>query len=476
MEELLRERGVSAVAVEHQQVLAVLYEQALGSASLAGRVSEVLNENQEVGLPRDRIQVLPTSRLPRTPSGKLDRSRAQESVKVLFGSMPTAAGAEPPERTSGPADRAARLAAIRSAYAQALPPGTLIRDDRSFSQLGGDSLSYVSVSTRLGAVLGRLPGDWHLLSINELGGREPLGAKSLDTSTVLRAVAILVVVSSHIGLTDVRGGAHLLLAVAGFNFARFQLSDVPLSRRRRNLASSFMRLLLPTALWLAVLAVFVAEYSPVVVFGLNLFGPDSGPEWRYWFIEALAFLVLGASLLMSTPLLDRWQRRRPSWFAVGVLGVGLALLLTAERTATGSGSMYTPVLVAWLFGLGWLIATARSRPVKLLIGVLAVGLCVFYFDGSLSRQLVVAGGLVLLISVPAIPVPRPVAATLSVLASASLFIYLTHYQVYPIFGDQRLAGLLASVFFGFLCWYAVERVQRVRLPGPIRLGGRRATA
>ena len=32
----------------------------------------------------------------------------------------------------------------------------------------------------------------------------------------------------------------------------------------------------------------------------------------------------------------------------------------------------------------------------------------------------------------------------AVVAEASLYIYLTHYQVYPLFGEHRLSGMIAS--------------------------------
>ena len=60
------------------------------------------------------------------------------------------------------------------------------------------------------------------------GAAATLGA-GLDTTVGLRALAIFFVVASHVDLVALEGGAHLLLALAGFNFARFQLS----ARRRR---------------------------------------------------------------------------------------------------------------------------------------------------------------------------------------------------------------------------------------------------
>ncbi|MBA2531117.1 MAG: hypothetical protein H0V23_03300 [Nocardioidaceae bacterium] len=50
---------------------------------------------------------------------------------------------------------------------------------------------------------------------------------------------------------------------------------------------------------------------------------------------------------------------------------------------------------------------------------------------------------------------RPV----GILASASLYIYLTHWQVYPYLEDDYpLAALLASLAIGIAYWLAYGRV------------------
>ncbi len=48
-------------------------------------------------------------------------------------------------------------------------------------------------------------------------------------------------------------------------------------------------------------------------------------------------------------------------------------------------------------------------------------------------------GLALLIWLPAIRCPSAVAVVAGIVAEASLYVYLTHYQVYPLFGAHTAA-------------------------------------
>ena len=124
------------------------------------------------------------------------------------------------------------------------------RDGDSFVDLGGDSLSYVELATRLVRPLPATacrPAGTPAASPSSSGWprrARPERARRrwarLDTTVALRALAILFVVASHVDLVALEGGAHLLLALAGFNFARFQLSAPadPRDRLRHGLAGA----------------------------------------------------------------------------------------------------------------------------------------------------------------------------------------------------------------------------------------------
>lgn len=76
-----------------------------------------------------------------------------------------------------------------------------IDESASFVELGGNSLTYVTMSVRLERALGRLPADWQRLSLRDLCAMPPRQPRwwqfwgaTLETSVALRAVAIILIV------------------------------------------------------------------------------------------------------------------------------------------------------------------------------------------------------------------------------------------------------------------------------------------
>jgi hypothetical protein len=58
-----------------------------------------------------------------------------------------------------------------------------------------------------------------------------------------------------------------------------------------------------------------------------------------------------------------------------------------------------------------------------------------------------------------VPLPRAAVGLVGRLASASLYIYLTHWQVYPHLEYRwPLGGLLASLLVGIAAWRLVDHV------------------
>ena len=109
---------------------------------------------------------------------------------------------------------------------------------------------------------------------------------------------------------------------------------------------------------------------------------------------------------------------------------------------------FRPQTTVWLFAIGWAAVRATRVSHRLLLTVAAAcgSLLPGFFDDQHGRKLLILGGLLLLIWVTRIPVPATLRRTTAVLASASLWIYLTQPLtlecldwVGSLFGDPSMA-------------------------------------
>jgi acyl-CoA synthetase (AMP-forming)/AMP-acid ligase II len=476
------------------------------------------------GLPQRVVRAVVLDPLPRLATGKVDYAALRQHA---FGAEAATRAAE------GPTDPRATRAALHEVLAQCLGRDD-VTDDSTFAGLGGDSLSYVEVSVRFEDVLGTLPSGWHLAPVRALAadgrplhprresrapdedgdttgdttgdaghddrvaagdaghhdrvaaGRRHL--RLLETSVLLRAVAIVLVVGSHAQLFTVVGGAHLLLAVAGFNVARFQLAPTDRAARLRNLMAGARRVAVPTAVWATAVTVVSALTGAVPGYGVrtmlllnDALGPWTwGPAWHFWFVECLVYLLLGLALLLSLPAVHRLDLRHP--FAVPV-AVACAALATRYGMDIGDVRIYCAPVLLWLFALGWAAARARTVPRRLLVSALAAATVPGFF-GDPAREALVVGGLLLLTWVTGVRVPAWSARPLAALASGSLYVYLVHWQVFPpIAGHSKALAVAASLLVGVAAWraarslpvrrrtWAGRRADPIRSPGRAQLPG-----
>ncbi|MDQ6527167.1 AMP-binding protein [Nocardioides sp. LHD-245] len=402
------------------------------------------------GLPAHAVLGVPVAALPRLPNGKLDQ---QALAQLPPAPAPDAGSAE---------------ASIARLYGRILghervDPGA------SFVSLGGDSLSYVELSLRLESRIGRLPHDWQTWSVAELAarpdadapapGRRPRWAR-VDTTIVLRALAIVLVVGSHTDLWVVLGGAHVLLAVAGVNFARFHLADEGPRERLRRVGRAAGRVAVPAVLWIGAVALLTGRpgWRSVLLLNDVLGSRDwSEPAWYYWFVEVVLLLAIGAGLLTAVPRVMALERRHRFPLALGLATLALLPRAWADLASYDGDVIHSSVFVAWLFLGGWAAAVARGRRDRVLVTVVLLAGC-WGFTGSTDRDLLIAAGCLALVWVPSVPWPRLLVGPIGVIAGASLYVYLTHWQVYPWFESRwPLGGLIASLAVGVLTWQLVNR-------------------
>ena len=406
------------------------------------------------GLPPSAVRVTRLDALPRTGSGKPDLAALADRARALTAPDDAPSAGEP------------LLEVVCRDYAVVLGRPD-VAPTASFAGLGGDSLSYVELATRLGRRLD-LPRDWHTRPIRDLvAAADRRRGVRLDTSVVLRALAILAIVGTHANLFTVVGGAHLLLAVAGHNFARFQLSAPTRARRLRHGVASLAQLVLPASLWIGCVALLTGFYSPATAVFLNgLLGSGGWTvQWQYWFLEALVWLTAGSLALVAVPALHRLERRTPWAVALGLVLAALSVRFAWVGLQAGATERYTVGVVALWFALGWAASRADTAARRWVVVALAAVGTIGFFDDLLREGLIV-GGIALLVHVRTLRVPTWLVGPLSVAASASLFVYLTHWQVYPHLEDVfPLGATVASFAVGIAVWWlsrpALRRLGRL---------------
>lgn len=415
------------------------------------------------GLPRHAIRPTVVTEVPRRSNGKPDHAAIARLASTNSTAEDRPTRADPLEAT---------LAQFATVLDREVTP------EDTFTSLGGDSLSYVELAVRLEARLTKLPRDWPTRTVRDLAGLHHSGRQPrwqwLDTTIVLRALAIILIVGSHSNVFSMAGGAHILLAVAGFNLARFVLADERPRHRTRGLLRAAARIAVPASIWITAVWVIAGDYGWRNALLLNdALGPRSWaePEFYFWFVEVLVYLVAAVAVVTSVPWLTRLERRAPYGFAIGLLVLALVPRYWASATGYDGDIIHSSLFVAWLFVGGWAAAQADTTAQRTLVSVVLLVATYGWFDDP-KRELIVAAGVLALIWLPAVPWPRLVSGATGVVASASLYVYLTHWQVYPhLKYDWPLGGLLASLAVGIAVWYAVDR-----LPAKVRRWRSGATA
>ncbi|MEI8406486.1 MULTISPECIES: AMP-binding protein [unclassified Kribbella] len=453
VERALRANGVPCCVTGTDEQLQVTYR-ACGQEPAAIRHQA----SSAAGLGGSVISEHEVPDLPVLPNGKPDR-RACAALHTA--------------REDSPIMASDSLTAVTNVLAPLVGRGA-IEPDRSFAELGGDSFNHVAASLGLTRLIGELPADWHHRPVRELvelaASRRPPARRALtqrvETTVLLRGAAVITICGSHVALFRLAGGAHILLAVAGFLFARYVLTAQETADRVRRTVRGAIGIAVPA---LVVAAVMVFGFKSIHWSNLALVHWLVRPRDIniFWFVEALLLASAITTALLAVPrvraayVTDPW---RTAIVALAVLLVPRYLVLALfDGPVRG-----LPGTVAWLFVAGLAMAVADTGRRRLITAVIALSATIGFFP-SWERNLTIQVGLLVLAFLPTLPVPRLLVRPLGALAAASLHIYLVQFQVFAFFDTpivQFAAALVAGLMFCAVSTYALRR-----LPLPGSTGG-----
>ncbi len=357
IESVLRDQGLPVRVLLHDEHLWAFTDRPRAGDRTRRAVLEL------TGLPSSAIRVVRLETVPRTAAGKTDYGALTRQAARVTADDPS-----PSEATA---------AGIRDIYAVLLGrPDAGVHD--SFVDLGGDSLSYVEATTRLGRMLGTLPPGWQRLDPETLARTRPRPRRftvPVDLSAVLRAVAVTLILVSHADIAQLQGGAHVLLAVAGYNLARFQLGMPGRSDRVRAIARTALdgrRARCPLDRGGGA----GGRHLPLAYGTAAQRRHGRGPLDRQLAVlvprSARSGAYAGVAILLALPWVDRWQREHPFAAAMVVLAATLAVRYALVGVEAGRIERYTTVVVLWCVALGWAAAAARTHAHRLVVAVAAV--------------------------------------------------------------------------------------------------------
>ena len=443
VETRLNKQGYSVYCGGTDETLSVFHTVDLDGDALKRFIVEVY------GIQLPQINVRRIEKVPLLPSGKID-------YKAL-NALAAPVAATPPARSI--------QTAFEDVFRQPIKP------DDSFRSLGGDSLTFLNLALHLDRVLGVIPPDWERKTVRELEALQPQKSRIRYTPSeyLVRDIAILGVITNHLGIYYLLGGALTLIFMSGFSFAKLHGDRLAEGKTARFAGVVLTKILV---LYYLVISLYYA---------INWNTPDPSTwrwyfltinmhmEWNglytYWFIPAYTQLALAMALLWSLrPVREYFASRRLMFgYAMTVAGI-ISTALTAHLAmpAHRDELMLNTFYSFYVMALGWCVYYGRSTLNKVIItALILVPIPLFWTFLPYSFEFFFSSLCLAFIWIDRVPLPRVLSRFTMWTASITFYIYLGHClvvyamrDVHWTDSDQRigvwLAGVCLSVLFGVM--------------------------
>ena len=287
---------------------------------------------------------------------------------------------------------------------------------------------------------------------------------------------ILGVVAGHFDLPNLAGSVLALFVVSGMSFGRYLVPQVRQSGTVTPIARLVGKIAVPAILSsIAVNLAFRLPRWPGMLLANNLVSPNAHVSGiGFWYIDVLVqcFVVLG--VLLAIPPIGRvLTGDDPFYVLLGatLLFVGIAVAAPYVHDLSHLAHR-TPVQFLRAVFLGWTLLHAGTLPRKLL-GV-ALSIPVFGDIAWYHEQYVVFpfAATIFLAFVQRVSLPVVVGRVVTIIASASLFIYLTDHQVQLVLekvglGRFPIAMVGVATVVGIAAWKLWDRALSL-MPRTIR--------
>lgn len=278
--------------------------------------------------------------------------------------------------------------------------------------------------------------------------------RSIETVTVARAAAIVLVVANHVVFgVSLHGGLNALLVISGLSMAQFGFGGTT-REAVRAMVRFGARLAVPSFFLALIWQIGVGWISlPELMFYSNWLYKSRVALFPIWYAQVIVqMLVVLIPLFLLTDMGARITRRPLVWIGgLYVFACGLALASYAVWDTTYWADKL-PHLILWNLMFGWLIWAARAsrmgttRGRWLLTGVLGLSVALLYLGvdsfGGPSRAIYLPLIVLPVIWLDRITLPAILARLATTISQATLFIFLFHYYAFwAVWRLGRLVGL-----------------------------------
>lgn len=396
----------------------------------------------------DALHVRTVPSIPQTATGKPLRRRLTEDFVQAHDASRAAPG-------DGKSDRES-VAKDVLGFFEHFFPGHKITADSSFDALGGDSLGYIQFSMGYEDRFGPLPSGWESLTVAQLQRSIPeVPGKSLvrlEAATLTRAFFMICILALHLDTfvySNNWGAAYFLFLLAGYSFMRFQWPEISRTGKVGAVFGTVARIAIPTILVVVGMQLWAHEneLKPLLLIS-NLFDPKQYHVAYFYFAEIYMQLLVVVAALFSLETVRNAFKKSP--LVSGTVLLVLAMVISyAFESIWDTNYIYhrTPIWYLWTVACGMLIASSAQRDLPTrLTTMLIVSLAVLLHHGFTSASYYICAGCALLLFWQEISVPAPVKRVIGEIAGASMFMYLSHYQV---------KSIVMRLFHGPMPWIAL---------------------
>jgi|GEM_PF-4499073 len=316
-----------------------------------------------------------------------------------------------------------------------------VSETRSFAEHDPSAKSAAVFELILKNKFRSIPKDWKSQSLNDLAALTPQrdGFVVVESNIVLRALAIIAVVSGHMGWIIFTGGAAFLLALSGFNFGRFKSSELLGKNGPWPTVFKYLKkIAIPYLITVVAYLVWKREFEiGTLLLYSNLFQVEATAIFPIWFIQVLAQCAVLMGVTLFIPPVAKLLQKDVLATSLGILAFSiLAKIAIQFFWDTNYLNNRVPHIYMILFWLGWcgaLVSTVKSRITMSVVAVIAALSFANDLEGALewggTTTLWIIGGFLIILWRPYLLMPKLLAVPIALFAAASYYTFIFHMGI-----------------------------------------------